>query len=33
MKHGCTCNDDRTWLAAYKESKEFKDYETQIRIN
>lgn len=33
MKHGCTCNDDRTWLAAYKGSKEFKDYETQIRIN
>ncbi len=33
MKHGCTCNEDRIWLAAYKESKEFKDYETQIRIN
>ena len=27
MKHGCTCNDDRIWIAAYKESKEFKDYE------
>ncbi|MCD7779394.1 MAG: Mu transposase C-terminal domain-containing protein [Candidatus Gastranaerophilales bacterium] len=33
MEHGCTCNDDRIWLTAYKESKEFKDYETQIRIN
>lgn len=33
MKYGCTCNDDRTWLAAYKVSKEFKDYETQICIN
>ena len=33
MTHGCTCNDDRIWLAAYKESKEFKDYETKIRIN
>lgn len=33
MEHGCTCNDDRIWLATYKESKEFKDYETQIRIN
>lgn len=33
MKHGCTCNDDRSWLAAYKESKEFKDYEIKVRIN
>ncbi len=31
MEYGCTCNEDRIWLAAYKESKEFKDYETQIR--
>ena len=30
MEHGCTCNDDRVWLKAYKESKEFKDYETKI---
>ena len=30
MEHGCTCNEDRTWLTAYKESKEFKDYETDI---
>ena len=33
MEHGCTCNEDRIWLTAYKESKEFKEYETQIRIN
>jgi len=30
MKHGCTCNDDRVWLTSYKESKEYKDYETDI---
>lgn len=30
MEHGCTCNDDRVWLIAYKESKEFKEYETKI---
>ena len=24
MEYGCTCNDDRIWLTAYKESKEFK---------
>ena len=23
MKYGCTCNDDRVWLMAYKDSKEF----------
>ena len=28
IEHGCTCNEDRIWLTAYKESKEFKDYET-----
>ena len=33
MKYGCTCNDDRIWLASYKESKEFKDYEIKVRIN
>ena len=33
MKYGCTCNDDRIWLAEYKESKEFKDYEINVRIN
>ena len=33
MEHGCTCNDDRVWLIAYKESKEFKEYETKICIN
>lgn len=33
MEHGCTCNDDRIWLASYKESKEFKDYEIKVRIN
>lgn len=27
MKYGCTCNEDRIWLAAYKESKEYKQYE------
>lgn len=30
MEYGCTCNDDRIWLTAYKESKEFKEYETDI---
>ena len=30
MEHGCTCNEDRIWLTAYKESKEFKQYETDI---
>ncbi|MBQ4646957.1 MAG: transposase [Candidatus Gastranaerophilales bacterium] len=30
MEHGCTCNDDRTWLASYEESKEFEEYETDI---
>ena len=30
MEHGCTCNDDRVWLMAYKESKEYKQYETVI---
>lgn len=30
MKHGCTCNEDRIWLAAYKVSKEYKDYEVDI---
>ena len=30
MEHGCTCNDDRIWLTAYKESKEFEEYETKI---
>lgn len=33
MEHGCTCNDDRIWLKAYKESKEFKEYETKIRTD
>lgn len=33
MEHGCTCNDDRVWLMAYKESKEFKEYETKIRTD
>ena len=33
MEHGCTCNDDKIWLASYKESKEFKDYEIKVRIN
>ena len=31
MEHGCTCNDDRIWLTAYKESKEFEEYETSFR--
>lgn len=30
MKYGCTCNEDRIWLAAYKESKEYKQYETDF---
>ena len=30
MKHGCTCNDDRVWLSDYKQSKEYKQYETEI---
>ena len=30
MKYGCTCNDDRVWLTAYKDSKEYKQYETGI---
>ena len=30
MEHGCTCNNDRIWLMEYKESKEFKQYETYI---
>jgi len=30
MKYGCTCNDDRVWLMAYKDSKEYKQYETNI---
>lgn len=30
MMHGCTCNDDRVWLTEYKESKEYKQYETDI---
>ena len=30
MEHGCTCNDDRVWLTAYKESKEYKQYETSF---
>lgn len=30
MKHGCTCNDDRIWLKAYKESKEYRQYETDF---
>ena len=30
MKYGCTCNDDRVWLTNYKETKEFKEYETDI---
>ena len=30
MVHGCTCNDDRVWLTEYKESKEYKQYETDI---
>ena len=30
MKYGCTCNDDRVWLMAYKDSKEFEEYETDF---
>ena len=30
MKYGCTCNDDRVWFMAYKDSKEYKQYETVI---
>lgn len=30
MEHGCTCYDDRIWLKAYKESKEYKQYETDF---
>ena len=30
MELGCTCNDDRIWLTAYKESKEYKQYETDF---
>ena len=30
MKYGCTCNDDRVWLTTYKDSKEYKQYETDI---
>lgn len=30
MKYGCTCNDDRVWLTAYKKSKEYKLYETDF---
>lgn len=30
MKYGCTCNEDRVWLASYKETKEYKQYETNI---
>lgn len=30
IEHGCTCNEDRIWLTAYKESKEFKQYETDF---
>ena len=30
MKYGCSCNDDRVWLTAYKDSKEYKQYETVI---
>ena len=33
MKYGCTCNDDRVWLTNYKESKEFKEYETSFCKN
>ena len=33
MKHGCTCNDDRVWLSDYKQSKEYKQYETEICQN
>ena len=30
MEHGCTCNEDRIWLKTYKESKEYKQYETDF---
>ena len=30
MRYGCTCNDDRVWLTNYKNSREFKEYETNI---
>lgn len=30
MKYGCICNDDRAWLASYKKSKEYLEYETKI---
>lgn len=30
MRYGCTSNDDRVWLMAYKESKEYKQYETSF---
>ena len=30
MEHGCTCNEDRIWLTAYKKSKEYKQYETDF---
>ena len=33
MEYGCTCHNDRIWLKAYKESKEFKEYETKIRTD
>ena len=33
MEHGCTCNDDRVWLTAYKETKEYKQYETAFCEN
>ncbi len=30
MEYGCTSNDDRVWLMAYKDSKEFEEYETDF---
>ena len=30
MEYGCTCNEDRAWLASYKKSKEYLEYETKI---
>ena len=30
LEYGCTCNEDRAWLASYKKSKEYLEYETQI---
>ena len=33
MKYGCTCNDDRAWLASYKTSKEYLEYEAKICTN